>query len=370
MSLLRRGDSIWGDLLNQRIDLFRGQNLLIPFAAPEDLRKQLGPQPSGAGAVEIAAGREWTPGFPAGQHALQVAQWRGGTPSDLFFTAVNLFFASGADTLVSLDQEGEETGEFAIYRDSFLARYGPDPERDRSRCFPFVVVNGPRSVAKEKHTEEAENYRDRIGDRLLNPERVEPEMRHLIQDDIRRVDRVLSLPFGKKVLDVGCSDGTVTLMAAEKWACEEVIGVDVARSAVDEALLKARQKGWQHRARFFPSFIEDLDYPDRCFDTVCATETLEHVAPGHFDFCLKNLVRMVKPSGNFIITVPNRYPDPSYVTQKRDRWRWPAHHHFFSRLKLFHILSRFFFRVEFFPHDEGNPPEKGVYLICCCWEKK
>jgi 2-polyprenyl-3-methyl-5-hydroxy-6-metoxy-1,4-benzoquinol methylase len=289
---------------------------------------------------------------------------------DILLEAAGVFCDSKADTLVSLDEQGEETAEFAFYRDSFLSRHGPNREGDRSRCFPFVVRGRGSPFAKGKQAEEAESYRDRIGDRLMNPERVDREMRHLIEDDIRRVDRVLALPFGKRVLDVGCSDGTVTLMVAERWACEEVIGVDIAASAVAEARANAQKKEMQQTVKFFASFIEDLDYPDQAFDTVSATETLEHVAPGQFAPCLRNLVRMVRPTGNLIVTVPNRYPDPSYVAQKRDRWRWPAHHHFFGRFKLAYLLSSFFARVEFFPHDDACPPERGIYLISCCWERK
>ena len=338
---------------------------LIPFATLGDLKVKLGVAREESQAITAP----WDFSVPAGSHALELAQDRS-TPLDILLEAAGIFSDSEADTLVSLDEQGEETGEFAVYRNSFLSRYGPNREGDRSRCFPFVARRREAPFGKGEQAEEAESHRDRIGDRLMDPERVDPEMRHLIEDDIRRVSRVLALPFGKRVLDVGCSDGTVTFMVAERWGCEEVIGVDIAASAVEEARAKARKKKLAQRVKFFGSFIEDLDYPDHAFDTVSATETLEHVAPGHFTSCLQNLVRMVRPTGNFIVTVPNRYPDPSYVAQRRDRWRWPAHHHFFGRFKLFYLLSRFFARVEFFPHDDACPPGRGIYLICCCWGKK
>lgn len=367
MSFPRQGSSIWEGLPGQRNKLSKErQPWFLPFAGPEEFQPAL--------EMWRMAG-EGAPSPPSrerikGQHALQIASDGVGVPWETLLEATRIFFDSEADTLVSLNQEGEETEAFILYRGLFLDRYGPSPDRDRSRCFPFVVSHELNPRHKHQHAEEAETYRDRIGDRILNPQRVDPEMRHLIDDDLQRVDRVLSLPFGKKVLDVGCSDGTVTLMAMEKWGCEEAVGIDVAHSAVEEAQANARKRGLHPRAQFFASFIEELDHPGHTFDTICATETLEHVAPGHFNACLDNLVRMLKPTGNLIVTVPNRYPDSSYMEQKRDRWRWPAHHHFFSRFKLFYILGRRFSRIDFFPHDDLHSPEKGVYLICCCWEKK
>ena len=346
----------------------QARSCFISFGSSEQLESELRAFADGGDRSRFTPAAQ--PGSSKAGHGLQIGPRGLGIPIEIFLEAARLFGESGAETLVSLDEAGEETGEFVLYRDAFLRRHGPGLDPERSGCFPFVVKQERIPAARSHHAEEAESYRDRIGDRILNPERVDPEMRHLIEDDLQRVERVLSLPFGKKVLDVGCSDGTVTLMAAERWGCDEVVGVDVAGSAVEEARANARKRGLEQSARFSVSFIEDLDYPDGVFDTVCATETLEHVAPGCFNACLENLVRMLKPTGNIIVTVPNRYPDSSYIEQKRDRWRWPAHHHFFSSLSLSYVLGKYFSNIELFPHDDINPAAKGIYLICCCWKKK
>lgn len=225
---------------------------------------------------------------------------------------------------------------------------------------------------KKKHIEEAEKYRDRIGDRLFHPKKVESDKRHLIKDDIQRVKKVLSLPFGEKVLDVGCSDGSVTIEIAKKNTVKKIIGVDIASSAIKEAREKCRslKQSLKRKISFQEDFIEDLDFPDNYFDTISACETLEHIGQGQLKKAIDNLVRMLKKDGNMIITVPNRKPAKNYVMQKRDRWKWPTHYNFFTFNSLKNILKRYFKIVVFYPLYKMEKVEDSIYLICNCYKKR
>ncbi len=226
--------------------------------------------------------------------------------------------------------------------------------------------------SKKKHEEEAERYRDRIGDRLFNPDRVDPDKKHLIQDDIQRVNRVLQLPCGKIVLDVGCSDGSVTIEIAKKWLPEKIVGVDIAGSAIREAKERKRklEPFLRKRISFLKKFIEDLNFPDDYFDTIYACETLEHIAQGRLEIAVDNLVRMLKKEGNMIVTVPNRDPAEKYVKENRARWDWPTHYRYFYLHTLKDFLSRYFTNIEFFPLYDDEQPSESIYLICNCTGKK
>lgn len=225
--------------------------------------------------------------------------------------------------------------------------------------------------SKERHLKEAEEFRDRIGDRLFNPDKVEPDKRHLIQDDIQRVNRILSLPFGLKILDVGCSDGAVTIEIAKKWNPEEIIGVDIVASAIEEANVRLRELPLylRPRVRFISAFIEELDFPDGYFDTISACEVLEHIGRGQLRAVLNNLIRMLRDEGNMVVTVPNRYPAKRYVDEGRERWNWPTHYRVFSKESLENLFKECFKQIYFYPLYEKEQPEEGVYLICNCREK-
>jgi 2-polyprenyl-3-methyl-5-hydroxy-6-metoxy-1,4-benzoquinol methylase len=229
-----------------------------------------------------------------------------------------------------------------------------------------------KKFSRENHIKKAEKYRDRIGDRLYHAEKVEPDKTHLIKDDIRRIKRILKLSFGNKVLDVGCSDGTVTIEIAKKRKCQEIIGVDIVSSCIKEACQKVNylNSKLKKRIKFKKSFIEDLKFPDNYFDTIIAGETLEHVEKNQLNNVMNNLFRMLKKDGNMIITVPNRKPDKKYIKQKRDRWDWPTHYHYFTYENFKNFLERYFKRVKFYPLYKCDKVSRSIYLICNCQNKK
>jgi len=224
---------------------------------------------------------------------------------------------------------------------------------------------------KRKHLIEAEKYRDRIGDRLFHPEKVDEDKKHLIKDDLQRVKKILKFPFGEKVLDIGCSDGTITIEIAKKKTVRKIIGVDISPSAIKEANEKLNKlmPNLKEKISFKQAFIEDLDFPDNYFDTISACETLEHIAIGSLFKAMDNLVRMLKNNGNMIITVPNRYPATKYVKQRRDRWKWPTHYRTFSIYSLELFLKEYFKKIKFYPLYSGEIFKDSIYLICNCKDK-
>lgn len=229
-----------------------------------------------------------------------------------------------------------------------------------------------KTYNKKKHLQEAIKYKDKIGDRILHPERVEPEKRYLIKDDIRRVKRVLSLPFGKRVLDIGCSDGTVTFEIYKKWKCAAIVGIDIVPALIRKANRRLQQLNMQNKEKikFLKTFIEDLSYPNEYFDTISACEVFEHLHPSRLELVLHKLTRMLKDSGNIIITLPNRSPDQKYILEKRDRWNWPTHYNYFTQSSLGAFLKKYFKKIKFYPLYNNESSKKSIYLICNCREKK
>jgi SAM-dependent methyltransferase len=114
--------------------------------------------------------------------------------------------------------------------------------------------------------------------------------------------RYLSNP-GSRILDVGVATGRVLALLPE-W---ERYGIDIAR-----AYLKvAAQLGIEVAV----GRAEDLPYADSTFDTVIATDVLEHVLD--LNAVVAEVMRVLRPGGIFVVRVPreedlNQYLDASY----------------------------------------------------------
>jgi len=115
----------------------------------------------------------------------------------------------------------------------------------------------------------------------------------------RRVETILELlpRLGPDaaLLDVGCLEGSLTRLYAERIGTRRVHGVDVA------GLEGARRRGVDAIA-FDLNSGAPLPYPDAHFDAVVCIETLEHVLPTDRLVC--ELHRVLKPGGIGIIDVP------------------------------------------------------------------
>jgi SAM-dependent methyltransferase len=77
----------------------------------------------------------------------------------------------------------------------------------------------------------------------------------------------------RSILDVGCGEGVLTEMWADRLGTERVVGIDL-----EDPKLEAE---WRRRARpnleFRAGLGHELPYPDGEFDAAAAMEVLEHV---------------------------------------------------------------------------------------------
>jgi 2-polyprenyl-3-methyl-5-hydroxy-6-metoxy-1,4-benzoquinol methylase len=237
-----------------------------------------------------------------------------------------------------------------------------------------VVENYIRD--KKKQTASAEKYKDQIK-RVYYQEDVDKETRKMLQDDIRRLKLIKEFSYGKNVLEVGCSDGTVSLKIAELPQVKKVLGIDIRKSAIEDGkklikdLLKRKEisKKTTEKVILLNCATEDLSSKYGKFDSVCAYEIFEHLAPQDLMPVFNNLFSFIKKEGNFFLSVPNRFPDSKYEKNKRSRWKWFDHRNFFSKAGLELFLSNFFEEIEFFPLYEKEKPEDSIYLICECRKK-
>lgn len=113
--------------------------------------------------------------------------------------------------------------------------------------------------------------------------------------DLIRIKILLSLVGScRKVLDIGCYEGTISALIKERG--NEVYGVDISEHAVE----LAKQKGIKAKV----ADVDDgLPFPDNFFDVVVAGEVIEHIL--NVDFLMEEIKRVLKTHGFTVITTPN-----------------------------------------------------------------
>ncbi len=103
------------------------------------------------------------------------------------------------------------------------------------------------------------------------------------------------------VLDLGCGDGTVSLMIAKK--VKRVIGVDISKQAIKQA--KENQKKVKANNCFFiQADIDSLKYKNGPVDFVLCLGIFEYFTD--LDKSLKKIIKFLKPGGQLYFHVWNQ----------------------------------------------------------------
>jgi 2-polyprenyl-3-methyl-5-hydroxy-6-metoxy-1,4-benzoquinol methylase len=112
--------------------------------------------------------------------------------------------------------------------------------------------------------------------------------------------RRLVAPYaGQRLLDYGCGDGTFLSESADEFPAS--IGADISRSQIEDCV---QRLGGVGSLRFLHT--SELSAPEFTgyFDIATCMETLEHCPEPELREALADLVRLVKPGGTIIISVP------------------------------------------------------------------
>jgi SAM-dependent methyltransferase len=121
----------------------------------------------------------------------------------------------------------------------------------------------------------------------------------------------LQIPFNTRVLDIGCGTGRHTA-AVFDLGRSFVVGADAGESDLRQAgrRLNFHKQITEHPAGTWALSAADvtrLPFVDNSFDVVICAEVLEHIHKHHQ--ALTELARVLKPSGDLIISVPRRWPE-------------------------------------------------------------
>ena len=111
------------------------------------------------------------------------------------------------------------------------------------------------------------------------------------------------LKTGSRILDVGCGRGFYLKVLSDTFPGLKLCGLDLSR----EYLTVAEKFINNGKVELTSGSIEDLPYKNNSFDSVIASEVLEHVEDD--SKAIGEIYRVLKRGGNALITVPNKkYP--------------------------------------------------------------
>ncbi|TYS67653.1 glycosyltransferase [Sutcliffiella horikoshii] len=110
-----------------------------------------------------------------------------------------------------------------------------------------------------------------------------------------------------EVLEIGCANGDLSSHIA--MHATNVYGIDIDPVAIELARLKCYQYGFTN-VQFQLGDGGNLSLPSKQFDTVVLAEVLEHVPEP--EKIVKEAVRLCKPKGTVLISVPRGYMIPDH----------------------------------------------------------
>jgi demethylmenaquinone methyltransferase/2-methoxy-6-polyprenyl-1,4-benzoquinol methylase/phosphoethanolamine N-methyltransferase len=115
----------------------------------------------------------------------------------------------------------------------------------------------------------------------------------------RLIDKA-ELSLGERVVDVGCGTGKVPLLVT-KFVLPggEVFGIDASAEMI--AIARKRAKDADVEVEFRRSVMEDLPFPDNCFEVVLSCQALHHVPRDAKIQALSKMQRVLRPGGRLLL---------------------------------------------------------------------
>jgi ubiquinone/menaquinone biosynthesis C-methylase UbiE len=122
--------------------------------------------------------------------------------------------------------------------------------------------------------------------------------RNLMQEtlEVPALIKLLDLPVGGRVLEVGCGRGIALPPLAAQLCPDRLCGLDIDAELIDAA--RARLQERQSVAELQVADVRAMPYADHSFDLVIDFGTCHHIASP--EAALREIVRVLRPGGLFV----------------------------------------------------------------------
>lgn len=139
----------------------------------------------------------------------------------------------------------------------------------------------------------------RSWDRYLRPavDAVLTRGRLDLESEYAVVHNFMGAPNGP-VVDLGCGSGLFLRRLSRDFEDQHVIGVDLSRPMLEEAMAQAREHG--EAADFVRAEVPPLPFVNHCVGAIVATGFLHYVSD--LDTLLREAARVLKPRGRIVAT--------------------------------------------------------------------
>ncbi len=116
---------------------------------------------------------------------------------------------------------------------------------------------------------------------------------------------------GKRVLDLGCGYGWHCRYAIEQGA-GSAIGIDISMKMLEEARRKTRSDS----IKYLCLPIEEMDFPDACFEIVISSLAFHYIE--NLEEVINKVYRVLTPGGNFVFSAEH----PIFTAQGTQDWHY------------------------------------------------
>lgn len=163
------------------------------------------------------------------------------------------------------------------------------------------------SAVREHRWQEEAKYFDREAEQILrdlrptNPGIVARYRNPAGKTPLEYCYKVAGNLKGKRVLDVGCGNGSTSVLLAELGA--HVTGIDISPRSIEVAHERAKINGVDSRTQFVCAPLETVDLPENGFDVIWCEAILHHLLADIHPI-MNNLRRWAKPDGLVIVSEP------------------------------------------------------------------
>jgi SAM-dependent methyltransferase len=185
-------------------------------------------------------------------------------------------------------------------------------------CGGFIMdQDNPYSRMSSADPEQRESIYEEIygGD----PARLESDAGDLIRQPMARRRRRLSIYSQiiggghSAILELGCGSGDLTCVLAN--LAQRVVGIDLS----DPSIMAARRRANAQLPLAVAAHVEfmkmnavRLQFPDQTFDYAVSTSMIEHLHPSDVEIHLREVWRVLKAGGRYLVWCPNRLGHHKY----------------------------------------------------------